>query len=208
MASIPVKSASGSASGSYDVKDELLETEKGLGAMQEAVKIYLGNQRQGSASTKHKADVAGSNRKLWKQKGTGRARTGFRQSPIWRGGGIVFGPKPRDYTRKMPKKAARLAFKRAFTEKVNAEKVTILDGFSVSTPKTKEIANLCKNLDFDRTVLFISASSDANLELSTRNLPRLELAKATDVNTYQLLRYDQVLIQKDAMEALEQRLGS
>lgn len=207
MSSIPIKNMQGASVGNYDISDDLLEFEKGMQAMQDAVVRHLANQRQGSASTITKGEVAGSNKKLWKQKGTGRARTGSKRSPIWRGGGTVFGPKPRSFRKNMNRKVARLAFRRAFSEQVKAEKVTIIDGFTVDEPKTKIVADMLKSLEVGRNALLLTGDMNDNVALACRNIANLELSQAANANTYQLLKYHQILCTKEGMEALEKRLA-
>ena len=207
MSTIPVKNTKGKQTGEFTLSDDLLVFDKGLQSVQDAVVAYQANQRQGSASTLGKAEVAGSNRKLWKQKGTGRARTGFRQSPIWRGGGVTFGPKPRNYRKTIGRRQARLAFQRAFSENVAAGQVFVLEDLALSAPKTKEFAAILKNLDV-RVALVITNAVDQNLVLASRNIPKVEITTAASVNTYQLVRYPVIMVTKDALPALEQRLSS
>lgn len=208
MSKLPVKDMKGAQIGEYELADELLVYDKGLQAMHDAVVAYNAAQRQGSANTKTKGEVRGSNRKLWKQKGTGRARTGFRQSPIWRGGGVVFGPRPRDFRKDMPRKVARLAFRRAVSEKIAAGQVVVLDSLTLEQPKTKEMSAIVKNLEGVKGALFVVGAFNENLLKATRNLQKVELVSAESVNTYQMLRYPLVVVAQDAMPALEQRLGS
>lgn len=208
MSKLPVKDMKGAQIGDYELADELLVYDKGLQAMHDAVVAYNAAQRQGSANTKTKGEVRGSNRKLWKQKGTGRARTGFRQSPIWRGGGVVFGPRPRDFRKDMPRKVARLAFRRAVSEKIAAGQVVVLDSLTLEQPKTKEMSAIVKNLEGVKGALFVVGAFNENLLKATRNLQKVELVSAESVNTYQMLRYPLVVVAQDAMPALEQRLGS
>lgn len=209
MASLPVKSMSGASKGTIEFPDDLLllNTDKGLEAMTLAVTAYRANNRQGSASTKGKGEVRGSNKKLWRQKGTGRARMGMRRSPIWRGGGVVWGPKPRDFSKDQNRKSARLAFQRAWTEQVIAERVLVIDDVKVDEPKTKLVAGMLKSLDTEKSVLLVTSSADENLQLACRNLPKLELTSATNVNTYQLLKYQHILCDKEAVETLKNRIA-
>ena len=208
MSHLPLCNAKGDSLGEYEIADDLLIYDKGEQAMHDAVVFYLANQRAGTASTLGKGEVNGSNRKLWKQKGTGRARTGLRQSPIWRGGGVVFGPKPRDFRKHLPKKVAKLAFRRALSEKVAAGDITVLDALSISEPKTKIITDLMKNLEIPRKVLFVVDDLNEALALSVRNLANAEVELAKDVNTYQLLRYPRIVVTKDGMEKIVERLGA
>lgn len=206
MSKLPIKDLQGKAAGEYDVADELLTYDKGLQALQDAVVRHRANQRQGSASTLGKGEVAGSNRKLWKQKGTGRARTGLRQSPVWRGGGVVFGPKPRDYSKQQNKREARLAFRRAVSEKIAGGQITVVDDLSIAAPKTKEFAALMHTLGVQAPALFLTHDVKEDLVRAARNIPRVELNTAANVHTYQLLRYPTVVVTRDAMAVLEERL--
>jgi len=207
MSNLPIKNQSGQEAGGYNMSDDLLIFDKGAHAMHEAVVSYLSNQRQGSASTLGKGEVRGSNRKLWKQKGTGRARVGFRQNPIWRGGGVAHGPKPiKNWRKKMTKKTLKLAFRRAFSEMVASGDVTVLESLTLSAPKTKEVANLLKSLNLNRGVLIITAQNDAQLIQASRNIPRVEIASAEQVNVYQLVRYPHIVITQDALAGIESRL--
>jgi large subunit ribosomal protein L4 len=192
--------------GEYDLADDLLEFDKGLQAMHDAVVAYLAHQRAGTASTLSKGEVSGSNRKLWKQKGTGRARIGYRQNPVWRGGSVAFGPKPRKFKKKMTKKLSRLAFRRAVSEKVAAGQMLVLDELSIEAPKTKLMAGVVSSLEATKGALFLLNRLDDNVALSARNLEKVELSSPKLVNTYQMLRYPLVVVTKDAMAELEQRL--
>jgi large subunit ribosomal protein L4 len=206
MSKLPILNLQGKSAGEYDLPDDLLIYDKGLQALQDAVVRYRANQRQGSASTLTKGEVAGSNRKLWKQKGTGRARTGLRQSPIWRGGGVVFGPKPRDYSKAQNKREARLAFRRAVSEKIAGGEIKVVEELTVSEPKTREFAALMKNLGVEGPVLFVTAEPSENLVRSSRNIPRVELTTAANLHTYQLVRYSTIVIDRAGMSKLEERL--
>ena len=206
MSKLPIVNLQGKSAGEYDISDDLLTYDKGLQALQDAVVRYRANQRQGSASTLGKGEVAGSNRKLWKQKGTGRARTGLRQSPVWRGGGVVFGPKPRDYSKAQNKQEARLAFRRAVSEKIAGGEIKVVEELTVSEPKTREFAGLMKNLDVKAPALFVTAEVSEDLVRASRNIPRVELTLAANLHTYQLVRYSTIVIDRAGMAKLEERL--
>ncbi len=208
MSKLPIVDLSGKASGEYDIADELLTFDKGLQAVQDAVVNHRANLRQGSAKTKEKGEVAGSNRKLWKQKGTGRARTGFRQSPVWRGGGTVFGPKPRDYSRTQNKQEARLAFRRAVSEKIAGGQITVVEDLTLSEPKTREFVALMKGLEVSAPALFITDEVREDLVRASNNLQRVEINTAANLHTYQLIRYSKIVITRKAMDKLEERLRS
>lgn len=206
MSNIAVCNMQGDALGEYAWPDELLVLDKGKQAVHEAVVAYRANQRAGTASTIGKGEVAGSGGKPWKQKGTGRARAGYRQSPIWRGGGTVFGPKPRSFRKHLTKKAARLAFCRAFSEQIAAGKVTVIDEVKVGEPKTRLVADALKKLGVSGPVLLVVGGSDQNLWLAARNIDGLEVVEAKDLNTFQVVRHRRILATKDAMEKIEGRL--
>jgi len=207
MSKLNVYDAQGSSVGEYDVADSLLVLDRGEQAVHEVVVAMNAGRRSGNASTKSKGEVAGSNRKPWRQKGTGRARAGYRQSPIWRGGAVAFGPRPRSYAKKVNRKVARLAFRRALSQKLDDGEVKILDELKLAEGKTKLFAALMKALEIKGAALFVVDEPDANLVLAARNVPRVEVVCARDVNVHQLLRYPQVVASKSAMEVLTQRLG-
>ena len=209
MSKLPLKSAAGDSKGEYELSDELLIFNKGLQVLHDAVVAYNANQRAGTASTLTKGEVSGSKAKPWRQKGTGRARVGTRRTPIWKGGGVTFGPKPRDYRRKLPKKASRLAFRRAFSEKVAAGQVTVIENFSMTEIKTKQFNETIKKFDIStKKTLLVIDQSDRYIALSARNIPSVEVTIAKDLNTYQLLQYSSIIITQPAMIDLENRLKS
>ncbi len=207
MSKLDVYDAQGSSVGEYDVADSLLVLDRGEQAVHEVVVAMNAGRRAGNASTKCKGEVAGSNRKPWRQKGTGRARAGYRQSPIWRGGAVAFGPRPRSFAKKVNRKVARLAFRRALSQKLDDGEVKILDELKLAEGRTKLFAALMKALEIKGAALFVVDEPDANLLLAARNVPRVEVVCARDLNVYQLLRYPQVVASKSAMEVLTQRLG-
>jgi large subunit ribosomal protein L4 len=207
MSKLSLKNVKGESIGDYEVEDNLLVLDRGDQAVHEAVVAYGAHQRAGTASTKSKRFVAGSGKKPWKQKGLGRARAGYKQSPVWRGGAVAHGPHPRKYTKKLSKKVVRLAFQRAFSAKVDQNEITVIEDLNISTPKTKEFVAVLKNLGLDRGALFIVDEASDNLLLSARNIPTVEVASATLVNTYQVLRYKNVIVTKAGMEALKARLA-
>jgi len=207
MSKVPVKNIKGDSVGDYEVADSLLVLDKGNQAVHEAVVAYNAHQRAGTASTLSKSEVNGTGAKPWKQKGLGRARAGYKQSNVWRGGYVAHGPKPRKYNKKVSKKVAKLAFARAFSAKVEQGDITVVDELSISAPKTKEFTAVLKNLGLDRGALFIVDEANDNLLLASRNVQRAEVATAQLVNTYQILRHKNVIITKAGMEALEKRLG-
>jgi large subunit ribosomal protein L4 len=207
MSKVPLKNVKGDSVGDYEVADGLLLQDKGAQAVHEAVVAYLAHQRAGTASTKSKSEVAGSGKKPWAQKGSGRARAGYKQSPVWRGGAVAHGPQPRKYKKKVSKKLARLAFRRAFSAKVAQGEVLVIDALQLEAPKTKAFAAVLSNLGLDRGGLFIVDTLQENVNLAARNLERVEVVRADLVNTYQMLRHKQVVITEAGMKVLSARLG-
>ena len=207
MSKVPLKNVKGDSVGDYEVADSLLLQDKGAQAVHEAVVAYLAHQRAGTASTKSKSEVAGSGKKPWAQKGSGRARAGYKQSPVWRGGAVAHGPQPRKYKKKVSKKVARLAFRRAFSAKVAQGEVLVIDALQLEAPKTKAFAAVLSNLGLDRGSLFVVDTVQENVKLAARNLERVEVVTADLVNTYQILRHKQVVITEAGMKVLSARLG-
>ena len=189
------------------LKVELIANGIGTQALHETVVAYRANRRAGTHSTKTKATVAGSGKKPWRQKGTGNARSGYRSSPVWSGGGVVFGPHPRDYSKKTNKSVKQLALKKALSERVNAGEVFLLDAFTLDKPKTKDLlAKLGDKLEKKISALIVLENADENLHLASRNHPGLETTTGDQVNAEQLLRYDRVLITDGAFSKISARL--
>jgi len=203
---LTIKDTQGKDQGELEIQFPLIENNKGVQAVHDAVTAYRANQRMGTACTKTAGEVAGTNKKPWRQKGTGRARAGSFQSPLWRGGGVVFGPKPRDFGKKINVKVKALALHKAVSERLRAGDVTVVSELKLSAPKTREFAGVLKALDLERTVLVVAPSLDRDLMLATRNLPNVEVATCDDLNTYQVLRSHKLLFTREAMEKLGQRL--
>ena len=176
-------------------------------AVHRSVLSEMANSRQGTHSTKSRGMVRGGGKKPWKQKGRGVARAGTNRSPIWRGGGIVFGPEPLKYEYNLPKKIKRLARKSVLSQKIKDEKLIVIDDFNVKKIKTKKVCQLLKKLKIDGKVLFLSSDIDENLFLSLRNLPNLALLKAINASTYDLIDSDFILIDKKGLESLNEGLA-
>ena len=205
MSSLTVHNADGKAVGKIEFADALLSTRRGGQALQQAVVSIRANQRAGTASTKTKGEVAGSGIKPWRQKGTGNARAGYRQSPIWTGGGVVFGPKPRSYAKSLNRKTAKLALWRALSDKINGDQLMVLDDVTVGQPKTKVLAALLKGLKVEKALLVVDQIS-RELALAARNLSGVEVVSAQHLNPLQVLKYPKVLISKAALEQVQVRL--
>lgn len=189
-------------------KIELITNGKGTQAVHDVVVALQAARRSGSANSKTKAEVAGSGAKPWRQKGTGRARAGYKSSPVWVGGGVVFGPKPRDYSKNVPKAVRKLAFRKALSSRVIAGDVLLVDGFAVTAPKTKEFVSLISaNAGDVRKTLVIGAKFDENTYKAARNVKTTQLVTASDVNTEQLLAFDKIIVTSDAVKAISERLS-
>lgn len=183
---------------SYPIKKQILY---------EAVVNYLANQRQGTASTKTRGEVSGSNRKPWRQKGTGRARVGSIRSPLWRKGGTIFGPKPRDYSYEIPKQVKRNALKSALALRYKEKKLLLVDDLSFRQSKTKEAVQLLKQLQVD-SALVVDLADNRNLFLAMRNLPQAKAVDARSLNVYDILKYKWLVISQRAFNTLISRFES
>jgi large subunit ribosomal protein L4 len=204
---LAIVNLAGATAGEMEIADELLiKNAKGTQAVHDAVVAYLANQRLGTAKTKQMGEVAGTGKKPWRQKGTGRARAGSFQSPLWRGGAVVFGPRPRDYSLKVPKKLKTLAFRKALSERLLAGDVMVVDDLKLDTHKTKPFAAALKKLASAKMTLVVADPVDDNLKLASRNMPSVEVERADSVNVYQLLRFDKIVATKSALEKLQARM--
>jgi large subunit ribosomal protein L4 len=174
----------------------------------QVVRMQLANRRRGTASTKTRGEVSGGGRKPWRQKGTGRARQGSIRSPLWRGGGIALGPKPRDYAYWLPKKVRRAALCSALSLKVREGLLKVVDRLELPEPKTKRMVRLLKDLGVERRVLIFLAGDNVNVQLAARNLPDVKVLSVEGVNTYDLLYYEHIVCPKDALAKLQERMAS
>ncbi len=186
---------------------ELIANGRGTQAVHETVVAYRANRRAGTHSVKTKATVNLSGKKPWKQKGTGRARAGYASSPIWRGGGVVFGPHPRDYSKKTPKKVKQLALKKALSVRAQSGGLMMFDQISLSKPKTKELVALLAPYRTEKeSLLLVLAAPDASLHRAARNHPRLETTTGAELNAEQILKHAKVLVSEAAFSVLAERL--
>ena len=203
---LTVKDTNGNQQGELEVKFELVEGGRGTQAVHDTVVAFNAAQRMGTACTKTAGEVSGSNKKPWRQKGTGRARAGSHQSPLWVGGGVVFGPKPRDFRKKVNTKTRQLALRKALTERLKAGDVQVVADLKLSSPKTKGFTAILSKLDVKGTSLFVDSTVDNNVRLASRNVEGVELTTADNLNTYQVLRPDTLIVTRSAFEKLEARL--
>ncbi len=204
MPKVAIYNTSGEQVSEIELDANVFGVEVNEYAMHEVVKNQLANKRQGTQSTKTRAEVRGGGRKPWRQKGTGRARVGSIRSPLWIGGGVTFAPKPRDYSYKLPKKVKRLAIKSALTLKVNNDEIVVLDELSMGAPKTKEMANILKNLNADKKALIVMSEKNEAVVKSARNIPGVKTTSVNTLNVYDILKYDKFIITKDAVQKVEE----
>ena len=190
-----------------NVDQSQLVLDKGAQAVKDAVTAIRNAMRAGTACTKGKGEVAGSNKKPWKQKGTGNARAGFRQSPVWRGGGVAHGPKPRSFEQKINKKVMQLAFARALSDKIVAGVVIVVDEFKFEAPKTKLMAAFLKTLGVDRTAVVVQKDVDDTTLLVTSNLPRIDYSTAQAIDVYTVLANRKLVCDKAGFDALMARIA-
>ena len=204
MPQVAVYNTLGDKVGEMTLSETLFNAEISEPSLHQAVVAYLAAQRQGTHSTRIRSEVRGGGRKPWRQKGTRRARVGSIRSPLWRGGGVTFGPKPRDYRIKMHKNVKRVAIRSAFSSKVQDEDLIVLESLELDAPKTKEMVALLKNLKVDRKALLITADPEKNIYLSARNIPGISVTFSGSINVYDILLHDKLIILKDAVSKLEE----
>ncbi|WP_280772127.1 50S ribosomal protein L4 [Salipaludibacillus daqingensis] len=207
MPKVTLFNQAGSQVGDIELSDNVFGVEPNESVLYEAVVMQQASQRQGTHSTKTRGEVRGGGKKPWRQKGTGRARHGTIRSPIWVGGGVTFGPTPRSYGFKMPKKQRRLALKSALSSKVNDENIRVVEGLSLETPKTKEMKQVLAGLSADAKVLVVTADYNDAVALSVRNLPGVKFVTADGVNVLDLLNHKKLIITQDAVKQVEEVLA-
>ena len=203
MANVSVYNMEGKEVGKIDLNDAIFGVEINEHLVHMAVVQHLANKRQGTQKAKTRAEVSGGGRKPWRQKGTGHARQGSTRAPQWKGGGVVFAPKPRDYSFKMNKKEKALAIKSALTTRVQADKIYVLDGISFDEIKTKKMVAVMDNLKLDKALVVLDKKDD-NVILSARNIPTVRTALTNAINVYDIVKYDALVITKDAVAQIEE----
>jgi large subunit ribosomal protein L4 len=207
MPTVKVRNLKNEEIGEVELSEAVFGAPLNEGLIHAAVRNFMANARQGTSATKVRGDVSGSGRKLWKQKGTGRARIASLRSPLWKGGGNVHGPQPRDWSYNMPKKMRQGALRSALSERVREGKVTLVDGWSFDKPKTKDFVDSLKNLGFAGKTLIVDSLDNENLILSTRNVQSTKVVNSFALNIYDLLYHEQLIISEAAVKELEQLLG-
>ena len=203
MANVSVYNIEGKEVGSMELNDAVFGVEVNEHLVHMAVVNQLANNRQGTQSAKTRSEVSGGGRKPWRQKGTGHARQGSTRSPQWTGGGVVFAPKPRDYSFKMNKKEKRIALLSALSSKVADNKIVVLDAFNLDEVKTKKFAEVMSNLKVDKALVVIEGENK-NVVLSGRNIPTVKVSATNEINTYDVLKYETLVVTKAAVEKLEE----
>lgn len=188
------------------LKVPLIEGQKGSHAVHQVVVAMQANRRSGTACAKTRGEVAGSNAKPWRQKGTGRARAGEIRSPLWRKGGVVFGPRPRDYSKKTSKSLRRLALRKALSERIGAGEVAVVESASLDTHKTQGFLGWLKDNHVEGSVLIVDTARDPKMTLASRNVRGASLKTADEVNTEDVLRYDRILVTPAALDRIGERL--
>lgn len=206
MAKINVQNTDGSVKESLELKDEVFNIEPSEASVHAVIVMQLANKRQGTHSTLTRAEVSGGGKKPWRQKGTGRARVGSSRNPIWRKGGVAFGPKPRDHSYSLPKKIKRLAMKSVLSDKVVNEKLIIVDRFNFKKPKTKEMKNILVNLKAEKTSLIITLNKENNVIASASNLQGVKATFTGSVNVYDIVKHAFLIFTKEAVLKLEEVL--
>jgi large subunit ribosomal protein L4 len=206
MAFMNVYNQSGESVGQVELMSDILETAINTDAIHQVVVMQLANKRVGTASTKNRSEVRGSGKKMFRQKGTGFARAGEKRSPVRIGGGVAFGPKPRDYGYKVPKKVRRLAIKSALADKFQNDNVLVIDSIDFVSPKTKRMVNILDKLDIksDLKTLIVLDEKNENILYSARNIPRLNVCLWNTINTYDILWHDKLIITQKALGNIEE----
>jgi large subunit ribosomal protein L4 len=206
MAEVEVRNLRNEVVGTLELSDEVFDYEASPTLVWEAVTAFLAGRRKGTHATKTRAEVSGSGRKLWRQKGTGRARIGSIRSPVWRGGGTVHGPQPRDYSQALPRKKRRGAIKLVLSDKLRNDRVKVFEDLSVETHRTRDFLRLLESLSLGDKVLMVDGRENRNLYLGSRNVPTVKMVPANGVNVYDLVNFDVLVISRKAVLELQEVL--
>jgi large subunit ribosomal protein L4 len=207
MPKVALYNQSGSQVGEIELNESVFGIEPNQHVLFEAIIMQRASLRQGTHKVKGRSEVSGGGRKPWRQKGTGRARQGSIRSPQWRGGGTVFGPVPRSYSYKLPKKVRRLAIKSALSSKVLEENILVLESLSLETPKTKDFKTVLNGLSVDKKALVVTADLEENVALSARNIPGVTVVTADGINVLDVVSHDKLIMTKAAVEKVEEVLA-
>jgi large subunit ribosomal protein L4 len=202
-----VRNTQGETVDEVELRDDIFGVEPNVPVMHQALVRQLANARLGTHKTKKRGEVRGGGRKPWRQKGTGRARQGSIRAPQWRGGGAVFGPQPRSYEQKMPRKMRRLAYRSALSLKAQGDQIIVLDALQMEVPKTREMLDILDRLELDASVLILLPRRNENIEKSAKNIPDVKTVRASYLNVRDLLNYDYLLMPLESLEVIEGILG-
>lgn len=207
MPTVEVKNIKNESVGELELNDEIFGAPLNEALIYFAVNNYLTNQRQGTVGTKTRGNTSGSGKKLWRQKGTGRARVASLRSPLWKGGGNVHGPQPRDWKSEMPRKMKRGALKSALSERLREGNLVVVDQFDLADHKTKSFVSVAESFGWDNKTLIVETTPQKNLVLSSRNVPGVTVAANVNVNIYDVLYHDKIVFTRDAINALQEKLS-
>lgn len=207
MPTVEVKNLKNESVGEIELNDEIFGVPLNEALIYDAVKNYLANQRQGTVATKTRGNTSGSGKKLWKQKGTGRARIASLRSPLWKGGGNVHGPQPRDWTSELPRKMKRGALKSVLSERLREGNLVVVDGFDLENHKTKTFVSVAKVFGWDKKTLIVETEPKNNLLISSRNVPGVKVATGINVNVYDVLNHEKIVFTREAINALQEKLS-
>ena len=204
MATLDIYNLSGAVTGSIELKDEIFGIEPNANAIAVVIRNQLANRRQGTSCTKTRSEVRGGGKRPWRQKGTGRARHGSTRSAQYVGGGIIFGPKPRDYSYTLPKKIRRLAMKSALSSKLADNKIIVVENFDLESIKTAAAVKALKDLKAEEGALIVLDAKNENAELSVRNIPDVKSSQVNTINVFDIMKYDSLLVTKAAVEKIQE----
>ncbi|AGA20707.1 50S ribosomal protein L4 [Bacillus subtilis subsp. subtilis str. BSP1] len=207
MPKVALYNQNGSTAGDIELNASVFGIEPNESVVFDAILMQRASLRQGTHKVKNRSEVRGGGRKPWRQKGTGRARQGSIRSPQWRGGGVVFGPTPRSYSYKLPKKVRRLAIKSVLSSKVNDNNIIVLEDLTLDTAKTKEMAAILKGLSVEKKALIVTADANEAVALSARNIPGVTVVEANGINVLDVVNHEKLLITKAAVEKVEEVLA-
>ena len=207
MPTIEVKNLKNEVVGSLDLSDEIFGAPLNEALIYDALKNYQANQRQGTSATKTRGNTSGSGKKLWRQKGTGRARIASLRSPLWKGGGNVHGPQPRDWSYELPKKMKRGALRSALSERLREGNLLVVEDLSLNDHKTKNYVAAAKALGLEKRALFVDAKLAENFAIASRNVPGVTLASDTNVNIYDVLYHEKIVLTREAVNVLQEKLS-
>lgn len=204
MANVKIYNMLGEECGTLKLSDAVFGQEYNEALIHQVVVAYRANQRQGTKSTLTRSEVRGHAKKPWRQKGTGRARHGSSKAPQWRGGGLAFAPKPRDFSKKVNKEAKKVAFKSAISTKLAAKELIVVNNLDLKQPKTKEVVSTLDNLKLNKTVIFVTNNKNENLLMASGNIERVDVTTANLLNVYDIISCDRLVITEDAIKSIEE----